>query len=46
MRNIIGIVLGAFAFAAALLIIATAPGFWSDRDSTVPSPRFTQEAGR
>jgi hypothetical protein len=46
MRSILGIALGAFVFAAALLFFATAPGFWSDRDSTVPVPRLTREAGR
>ena len=46
MRSLFGLALGAIAFAATILIITSAPGFLTDRDSTVPNPGFAREAGR
>ena len=46
MRSLFGLALGAIAFAATILIMTSAPGFLTDRDSTVPNPGFAREAGR
>jgi hypothetical protein len=46
MRSILIVATGAIIFAAAMLTLAAAPGFLTERASTVPLRCYPRETGR